>query len=185
MGNKATQTGKDQRLGNEPMKKTSRILVATMAVAILIMTFLTAHFLIAGEKASMKGRFLSYENGMVLDQRSNLMWAAKDNGSNINRANAKSYCEHYRGGGFTDWRMPKLNELAGLYIASKSRRVACDPGTNIHVATELIDITCLCVWASEMSGSEAALFDFTRGKPFWAHPSHGYCGGRALPVRSF
>jgi hypothetical protein len=52
------------------------------------------------------GRFIAYNNGTVLDMSTNLMWAARDNGGNINWANAKSYCENYRGGGYTDWRMP-------------------------------------------------------------------------------
>ncbi len=43
------------------------------------------------------GRFISYDNGTVLDTSTNLMWAAKDNGRDINWANAKSYCENYRG----------------------------------------------------------------------------------------
>jgi len=65
------------------------------------------------------GRFIAYSNGIVSDTRTNLMWAAKDNGSGINWANAKSYYENYRGGGYTDWRMPTQDELAGLYDAAK------------------------------------------------------------------
>jgi tetratricopeptide (TPR) repeat protein len=63
------------------------------------------------------GRFIAYSNGTVLDTQTNLMWAAKDNGSYINWQDAKSYCENFSGGGYTDWRMPKQNELAGLYDA--------------------------------------------------------------------
>jgi hypothetical protein len=68
----------------------------------------------AGESAR-DGRFIAYDNGTVSDTRTGLMWAAKDNGSKINWANAKSYCENYRGGGYTDWRMPTQDELAELY----------------------------------------------------------------------
>jgi hypothetical protein len=46
------------------------------------------------------GRFIAYDDGTVLDTKTKLMWAARDNGSNINWANAKSYCENYRGGGY-------------------------------------------------------------------------------------
>ena len=66
----------------------------------------------------------------------------------INWANAKSYCENYRGGGYTDWRMPTQDELAGLYDANKSRPGACNSSYSIHT-TELIDITCFGPWASE------------------------------------
>jgi uncharacterized caspase-like protein len=45
------------------------------------------------------GRFIAYNNGTVLDTQTNLIWAAEDNGSDINWENAKSYCENYREGG--------------------------------------------------------------------------------------
>jgi|GEM_PF-6717971 len=45
------------------------------------------------EESLTEGRFIAYDNGTVLDTRTNLMWAAKDNGSSINWADARSYCE--------------------------------------------------------------------------------------------
>jgi len=111
------------------------------------------------------------------------MWAAKDNGSNINWANAKSYCENYRGGGYTDWRMPTQDDLAGLYDAGKSQKMGCAPTLSNHVATDLIDITCCCPWASETRGSVAALFNFILGKRDWTHQSNASLS-RALPVRA-
>ncbi len=69
-----------------------------------------------------KARFKSYANGTVLDTRTKLMWAAKDNGSDITWDDAKSYCENYRRGGHKDWRMPTQDELAGLYDANISYR---------------------------------------------------------------
>jgi hypothetical protein len=55
------------------------------------------------------------KKGVVLDTKTGLMWAAKDNGGNINWFGAKNYCDNYRGGGYTGWRMPTQDELAGLY----------------------------------------------------------------------
>jgi uncharacterized caspase-like protein len=104
------------------------------------------------------GRFIAYSNGTVLDTRTNLMWAAKDNGSDINWSNAKSYCENYRGGGYTDWRMPTQDELAGLYDAAKSYK-ATQRDYNVKL-TELIQLSGCCPWASETRGSEAAFFNF-------------------------
>jgi len=129
------------------------------------------------------GPFIAYDNRTVLDTSTNLMWAAMDNGSNINWVNAKSYCENYRGGGYTDWRMPTLNELASLYESSKSRLPSCSYFFKIHVATELIDITCFAHWAWETFQSEVADFSFRSGDRNWGNPS---LSGRtrALPVRS-
>jgi tetratricopeptide (TPR) repeat protein len=137
----------------------------------------------AGEKAR-DGRFIAYDNGTVLDTKTKLMWAAKDNGSNINWKNAKSYSESYRGGGYSDWRLPTQDELVGLYDRSRSkpRPAACDTSGDIHVDTKLIDITCFAPWASETRGSEAACFHFL-GKRFWSPQSEDSVY-RALPVRS-
>jgi hypothetical protein len=160
------------------MKKTIGTMVAIMAMVIVIGTFITAKYAIAGETAR-DGRFIAYDNGTVLDTKTKLMWAAKDNGSRINWANAKSYCETYRGGGYSDWRMPTQDELAGLYDAGKLYKSDC--GYDVHL-TELIRLTCTATWASETRGSDAALFSFT-GTRSWGPQSYDL-DTRALPVRS-
>ena len=126
------------------------------------------------------GRFTAYDDGTVLDTRTGLMWAAKDNGSNINWSNAQRYCENYRVGGYTDWRMPTQDELAGLYDKAKTYRSAC--GDDVHL-TELIRLTCYWAWASETRGSDAAGFDFISSRRDWGPQSYGNYGFRALPVR--
>ncbi len=131
-----------------------------------------------GSDIGRDGRFIAYNNGTVSDTRTNLMWAAKDNGSDINWANAKSYCENYRGGGYSDWRMPTQDELAGLYDARKTYKSNC--GLDVHL-TELIRLSCTRVWASETRGSEVALFHFYVGARDWDPSRDG--SDRALPVR--
>ncbi len=123
-----------------------------------------------------EGRFISYNNGTVLDMQTGLMWAAKDNGSDIDWPGAKRYCENYRGGGYTDWRMPTLKELEGLYDSAVT-------GKNGYKLTNLIELTSCCPWASETRGSEAANFHFFHGYRYWTHQS-GDIYIRALPVRS-
>jgi hypothetical protein len=126
------------------------------------------------------GQFIAYDNGTVLDTRSNLMWAARDTGININWQNAKRYCENYRGGGYTDWRMPTQDELAGLYGAAKPYNTDC--GYDAHL-TELIRLTCTALWASETRGSDGAVLGFRNGRRYWS-PQSRDTGTRALPVRS-
>ena len=127
------------------------------------------------------GRFIALEDGTVLDTQTWLMWAAKDNGSSINWVDAKSYCENYRGGGYTDWRMPTQDELARLHDKAKPYKSACG-GDNVHL-TELIRLNCSWVWASEPRGSDAAGFSFSLGVRDWDRQSSSG-GNRALPVRS-
>ena len=131
------------------------------------------------------GRFIAYDNGTVMDTSTNLMWAAKDNGYDINWHDAKRYCDRYRGGGYADWRLPTQDELADLCDMNKSRPAKCSlfSLTNIHVATVLIDITCYAPWASETSGTYAGDFRFTYGDR--GSPEQSTIGNlRALPVRS-
>jgi formylglycine-generating enzyme required for sulfatase activity len=127
------------------------------------------------------GRFIAYDNGTVLDTQTNLMWAAKDRGSDINWPKAKSYCENYRGGGYTDWRMPTQEELAGLYDSHKSYK-AKGSLYDVHL-TELIQLSACCPWASETRGSDAAIFCFDTGERYWI-PQLFDASRRALPVRS-
>jgi hypothetical protein len=146
-----------------------RTLGTIFVIAIIIMAGASA-----GETAK-DSRFIAYDNGTVLDTQTNLMWAAKDNGSDISWAAARSYCDNYRGGGYTDWRMPTLNELNGLY----DRSVA---GKNGYKLTSFIELTSCCLWASQITGLAAAYFLFDSGTRNLVHRLGDY--NRALPVRS-
>jgi hypothetical protein len=162
------------------MKKSLGKMVAIIALAVLIGIFITVKYSTAGE-TGRDGRFIAYDNGTVLDTKTNLMWAAKDNGSDINWVDANLYCENYRGGGYADWRMPAQDELAGLYDESKTYESACE--VTVHI-TELIRLTCNWYWASETRGSAAALFfGFNTGLRYW-HLQSFIKSSRALPVRS-
>jgi hypothetical protein len=148
------------------MKKTSGTMGAIIVLAILIGTFITSENTIAGETGK-DGRFIAHDNGTVLDTKTNLIWAAKDNGNDINWANARLYCENYRGGGYTDWRMPTQNELVELHAGG---------------AHKDMQITGW-VWASDTRGSNVAAFYFENDMRSWRRPDYVY-GHRALPVRS-
>jgi hypothetical protein len=130
------------------------------------------------------GRFIAYDNGTVLDTSTKLMWAANDNGSDINWENAKVYCENYRGGGYTDWRMPTRDELEGLYNKDKTYKSDC--GYDVHL-TELIRLTCVAPWAFESAFESrhryAASFSFYGGWQSWLNIINRL-KYRALPVRS-
>jgi len=130
------------------------------------------------------GRFIAYRDGTVLDTKTNLMWAAKDNGGDINWAQAQSYCENYRGGGYMDWRMPKYAELASLYDAGKTYQSDC--GSDVHL-TELIRLSCRMFWSADtfiLTGTNMSyIFKFDGSAP--APCDQNSCFGRqlALPVR--
>jgi len=145
-----------------------------------------SHTLTANE-LKRDGRFIANDNGTVLDTSTDLMWATRDNGFDLDWARAKSHCESFRGAGHADWRLPTQDELGGLYDARKSRPSGCNRSANISVATDLIDITCLWVWASgtrdSLLGNDRAAFRFNTGERGWLSQSEGLLR-RALPVRS-
>ena len=129
------------------------------------------------------GRFRAYDNGTVKDTRTGLMWASKDNGRTVTWQEAKAYCENYRGGRYTDWRLPTQDELARLYDRGKDYRVKkWFLYYHVHL-TELIELTACKSWTSETRGSKAACFDFQYGGRHWAPQSGSYVA-RALPVRA-
>jgi len=65
-------------------------------------------------------RFIAYKDGTILDTKKGFMWANSANDMDINWHDAKKYCENYCGGGYTDWRMPTIDELEDLYKSSSS-----------------------------------------------------------------
>jgi hypothetical protein len=143
-------------------------------IAVLLVLVLYAGLAIAVEK-SRDERFIAYENGTVLDTKTNLMWAAKDNGSDTDWKNARSYCENYRGGGYTGWRMPTQDELKELYDRSIL-------GNNDYHLTAMITLTASCLWASETRRAAAAYFHFRYGSKHLTNQSNSK-NGRVLPVR--
>jgi hypothetical protein len=162
-----------------------RIILVLIAIALMVPNLSQA-----ANEIKRDGRFIAYNDGTVLDTKTNLMWAAKDNGKRINWADAKKYCESYREGGYTDWRMPTQDELVSLFDRTKPRMVPCDASYDkevIYVATDLIRITCFSPWAQGIEGTgrkaAANMVEFEEGRKGY-YPQALDVLGRALPVRS-
>jgi hypothetical protein len=49
------------------------------------------------------------------DPDTGLMWTKSDNGSDMNWYQANAYCSNLRLGGFSDWRLPTINELQAVF----------------------------------------------------------------------
>ncbi len=54
-------------------------------------------------------------DGYWIDPKASLMWAAKNRDKDMSQSEAIAYCEASSVGGFTNWRLPAIEELAGLY----------------------------------------------------------------------
>ncbi|MBN2688328.1 MAG: caspase family protein [Deltaproteobacteria bacterium] len=123
-------------------------------------------------------RFIAYSNGTVLDTRTNLMWAAKDSGHDVDHYDAIHYCEAYGGGGYTDWRMPTISQLTGLYDPRRGYTVA-KSGHTVHL-TELIRLSSTRYWALEKEKRRVDCLNFSNGMRF---REEEYITLPVLPVR--
>lgn len=133
-------------------------------------------------------RFINNRDETVADTLTGLMWAARDNGTDISWDDAEEYCENYTGGGYSDWRMPTVVELMSLYDENNSCPARCEPAYSVHI-TPLIELSCSRVWASErIDSSGARSLSFTSGiastgHEYWSSRSFSKWH-RALAVRS-
>ena len=55
------------------------------------------------------------------DSATGLIWTVKDNGSGISPNQAGGYCRSLRSGGYSDWRLPTVDELEALYDSKLSK----------------------------------------------------------------
>jgi hypothetical protein len=52
------------------------------------------------------------------DPATRLTWTKEDNGSDVNWNQAIAYCSNLRLGEYSDWRLPTIDELQGIYDSS-------------------------------------------------------------------
>ncbi len=133
------------------------------------------------------GRFIAFDNGTVKDSKTGLIWASNDAGKGVDEASVQTYLHNYKAGGYTDWRMPTVEELEALYDESTENK------HGYHV-TKLIDLTGEWAWCTE-GGDSLTSFGFHDGSTavaFFDGPGSGAWyekkkteakGNRLLPVR--
>lgn len=158
-----------------------------LIILVLLGMMVCAGTVSAAGETGRDGRFVAYDDGTVLDTTTNLMWADKDNGVDIQWIAAKTYCESFNAGGYKDWRMPTKNELAGLYSGSSR------DARGYHLATSFITLSGCCPWTSEtcismlpqyeMAGYYAFNLSFITGQSVCSQQGMDR-DVRVLPVRS-
>jgi hypothetical protein len=118
------------------------------------------------------------------DPATRLMWTTKDNGKDVNWQEAMDYCRNLQLAGYSDWRLPAIDELEGIY--DKSANVPGQWGNgnaiNYHVKGNLQ----LSGWhwssSQEHLSGEAWQFYFDSGLRDSKQFRYNY-GRRALCVR--
>ncbi len=130
---------------------------------------------IAGEQLPAK------KAAVWIDPATRLMWAMQDNGSDVNWNQADDYCRNELLGGYSDWRLPTIDELETIY----------DKRANSNGASQNILINRLYVkgqfhlsgfpWSSNID-RQAWYFSFGTGRRSLSD-SNDSNGMRALCVR--
>ena len=164
------------------MKTAVRLLVATMIFG----TFTKAQ---SAEQDTQA-------RGYWTDPATGLTWTARGNGKDVAWKKAIKYCRKLRLGGYSDWRLPNLAELQGIYdktveAPGMAGRHSDDPDT-WHVKGNLF-LTAY-EWSSNYREDDRGkfsgyvyYFDFNEGKSNddptgWPYP---YSFRRALCVRGY
>lgn len=106
------------------------------------------------------------------DASTGLMWTTKDNGDDIDAAGARRYCTALRLGGFTDWRLPTIEELEQVSDRDVLATNKIKPP---------LKLSGCCPWSSTTRRRTAVVFAFNFGQPW---PYDGTLNCRALCVRA-
>jgi hypothetical protein len=97
-----------------------------------------------------------FDESVVTDFLTGLMWTRVDNLEDIDWDSADQYCRDLTLGGLLDWRLPALDELEGLLRDREGR--------SKYRIREPFRLTDYYVWSSEKQASDAAwYFDFGNG----------------------
>ncbi|MBF0541507.1 MAG: caspase family protein [Nitrospirae bacterium] len=137
---------------------------------------------------SIDGRYIDSGDGTIIDSQTGLMWTKKDSYADLGKCldwnDSKSYIRKLVTGGYSDWRMPTVNELNKIYEQSKINS-GFDGKFPVHIDPIFASGGAYFYWSSEENDSCCAhAVGFLGGKasPF----SRGNCGGggaRAVRVR--
>ena len=117
-------------------------------------------------------RFTDNGNETILDNQTGLTWFKKDSrqimGKWLHLEKAMKFAEEQNAssfGGFSDWRIPKLEDVKTIFDKSFSQR---DFGNNeIHIPAEFEPKGADCPWTATINGDRAMMFSLVKGRSSW------------------
>ena len=125
------------------------------------------------------------------DESTGLMWTRSDNAADLDFGGAVAYCKNLNRAGFSDWRLPEMEELKGIYDPSSNVPVNRPDLVALHIPgvpgpahiKGHISISGLEISNSGAPPADIQTFDFGLGKvkSIKSNKSHPYM--RALCVR--
>jgi len=163
--------------------------VKRQTVLVRILLLISAITVIAQSPRDDRGlmQYTQTTSGYWVDPSTGLMWAAKDNGKDVNWKNAIKYCHSLRLAGYSDWRLANMWELQPIFDnrINAPGRAGNRPAT-WHIKGDLFltGNQWAYDWSRHASGYHY-YFDFNEGKSD-SQPSgapYPYSFMRALCVR--
>ena len=136
---------------------------------------------------SKDGRFIDQGDGTITDTKTDIMWTKKDSyadlGKCLNWNDSQSHVSILSTGGYSDWRMPTVQELETIYEKSKPNNIAFDHDSKYPLYLDLIfaDGAASRYWSSETAGSCCAhTVDFSRNPVRVRKDNRDRCGDRGV-----
>lgn len=155
---------------------------------IVITVFAKAQSSLQGQNSAQE----TLERGYWIDPSTKLMWTAKDNGYDITWGKAMKFCRDLRLDAHSDWRLPTIDELQGIYDGSGYDAPKPANGMEWVLAGKPkggLLLTGALEWSSSRVLDDrghrtgyAWQFDFPHGRR-WHEPLGYYGSKRALCVR--
>jgi hypothetical protein len=123
-------------------------------------------------------RFIGPSDGIARDAHTGLEWTSRDNARGVSWPQADRYCRELTLGERTDWRLPEIVELEGLY----DERLDQPCGDRICHLDPAVQVTNPYFWSATRKGSRRFYFDFRFGASLSPRPKPGLVR-RVLCVR--
>ena len=144
-----------------------------IVLAVFLITTISSTYVVMGQDSKPAAGADSKD--VWKDGATGLTWAAKDNGDSVSPNEASTYCGSLKSGGYSDWRMPKIDELEAIYDSKAPKQ---------YKAKGSIVLSDACVLSGSTNNSgEVWTFCFNSGSRNLG--GGGSCGttGRALCTR--
>ncbi|MBF0541356.1 MAG: caspase family protein [Nitrospirae bacterium] len=114
----------------------------------------------ANNSKSSGSKYKDNGDGTVTDTKTGLMWTQKDSYADLGKCMSwdasKSYISGLKTGGHSDWRMPTVDELKGIFEESKSNTTF--NGGPVHLDTTFASGGSYWYWSSEEANFCCAKF---------------------------
>lgn len=94
-------------------------------------------------------------DGTISAPDTGLMWARKDSYSDLGRClnwyESETYVKQLKTGGYADWRMPLMEELAGIYDVTKESVIGWDHDEDypLSISEKFADGAAYWAWSAE------------------------------------